>query len=109
MVKNHAKSSVLLLIAMLASSAFSVSEPQTDTEQDVAVETYDPPVPLEKENPRYPREALKQGIEGWVTLHYMVSPSGSPYEVEVVDSSGNKSLERAAKRAAKSINTNLPR
>ena len=101
MVKNHAKSSVLLLIAMLASSAFSVSEPQTDTEQDVAVETYDPPVPLEKENPRYPREALKQGIEGWVTLHYMVSPSGSPYEVEVVDSSGNKSLERAAKRAAK--------
>lgn len=101
MVKNCAKSSVLVLIAMLASSAFSVSEPQTDTEQDVAVETYDPPVPLEKEKPRYPQEALTQGIEGWVTLHYMVSPSGSPYEVEVVDSSGNKSLERAAKRAAK--------
>ena len=51
MVKNCAKSYVSLLIAMLGSSAFSVSEPQTDTEQDVAVETYDPPVPLEKENP----------------------------------------------------------
>ncbi len=103
MVKNHAKSSVLLLIAMLASSAFSINETETDTdtEQEVAVETYDPPVPLEKENPRYPREALKQGIEGWVTLHYMVSPSGSPYEIEIVDSSGNKSLEQAAKRAAK--------
>ena len=101
MVKNCVKSSVLLLITMLASSGFSVTEPETDTEQEVAVETYNPPVPLEKENPRYPREAVKQGIEGWVTLHYMVSPSGSPYEIEIVDSSGNKSLEQAAKRAAK--------
>lgn len=101
MVKNCAKSYVLLLIAMLGSSAFSVSEPQTDTEQDVAVETYDPPVPLEKENPNYPRDAQLAGIEGWVTLHYMVSPSGNPYEIEVVDSSGNRSLERAARRAAK--------
>ena len=89
MVKNCVKSSVLLLIAMLASSAFSISETDTDTEQEVAVETYDPPVPLEKENARYPQEAVTQGIEGWVTLHYMVSPSGSPYEIEVVDSSGN--------------------
>ena len=101
MVKNCAKSSVLLLIAMLASSAFSINETDTDTEQEVAVETYDPPAPLEKENPKYPREAVTQGIEGWVTLHYMVSPSGSPYEIEIVDSSGNKSLEQAAKRAAK--------
>ena len=101
MVKTCAKSSVLLLIAVLASSAFSVSEPETDTEQDVAVEIYDPPVPLEKRNPSYPRDALRAGIEGWVTLHYMVSPLGSPYDIEVVDSSGNKSLERAAKRAAK--------
>ena len=101
MVKNCVKSSVLLLVTMLASSGFSVTEPETDTEQEVAVETYNPPVPLEKENPRYPREAVKQGIEGWVTLHYMVSPSGSPYEIEIVDSSGNKSLEQAAKRAAK--------
>ena len=101
MVKNCVKSSVLLLVTMLASSGFSVTEPETDTEQEVAVETYDPPVPLEKENPRYPREAVKQGIEGWVTLHYMVSPSGTPYEIEIVDSSGNKSLEQAAKRAAK--------
>ncbi len=101
MVQNCAKFSMLLLIAMLASLAFSVSEPETDTQQVVAVETYDPPVPIEKENPRYPLDALRKEIEGWVTLYYMVSPSGSPYEIEVVDSSGNKSLERAAKRAVK--------
>ena len=100
MVKSGAKSSVLLLSASLVTSAFSALDASTDTRQVVTVETYDPPVPLKKENPRYPQDALRRGIEGWVTLHYMVSPSGSPYEIEVVDSSGNKSLERAAKRAA---------
>ena len=61
MVKNCVKSSVLLLITMLASSGFSVTEPETDTEQVVAVETYNPPVPFEKEDPSVSRDALKNG------------------------------------------------
>ena len=101
MLKRYANSFVPLLTAVLVMSAFATSESDTDTRQNVAIETYDPPEPLDKETPRYPLDARRDGIEGWVTLHYMVSPSGSPYEIEVVDSSGNKSLEREAKRAAK--------
>ena len=101
MVKNCVKSSVLLLITMLALSAFSVSEPETDTDQEIAVETYDPPVPWKKR--QISAGSRNTGYREWVTLHYMVSPSGSPYEIEVVDSSGNRSLERAAITRSKKV------
>ena len=90
--EHGAKSSVLLLIAVLASSAFSVSvHLETDTEQVVAVETYvilrDP---LEKQT-RVSTRRSQNEIEGWVPPFITrFRASGSPYEIEIIDSSGNK-------------------
>lgn len=53
-------------------------------------------VPIHKETLRYPREARKQGREGWVVLSYVVSKEGEVVDPIVVDSSGQKDFENAA-------------
>ena len=62
---------------------------------------YSPPIPIKKANPRYPARARARGIEGWVQLHYMVDPSGNTYDIEIVGSNGDQSIERAAIKAAR--------
>ena len=62
---------------------------------------YSPPVPTKKAIPKYPARAQARGIEGWVQLHYMVDPSGNTYDIEIVDSNGDRSIERAAIKAAR--------
>jgi TonB family protein len=74
----------------------------TETEnQQLAVDVYYPPVALNLPHPIYPLRALQDGIEGWVRVHYMVDPAGNTYDIEVVDSSGHGSIERAGLKAAK--------
>lgn len=67
----------------------------------VDVKVYSPPELIEHSKPRYPRQALSRGIEGWVTMQLMVDTKGNTYDIEVVDSNGNRFLELAAVRAAK--------
>ena len=90
--------SVLTLLVLAASFGWGNPSQVDNGEVDVAV--YSPPVPFEKANPRYPRKALSRGVEGWVTMHYMVDPKGKTYDIEIVDSNGDRSLENAAVRAA---------
>jgi protein TonB len=47
--------------------------------------------------PRYPRQALRQRLEGTVTLRVLVDEQGWPKEVEVERSSGHRELDRAAR------------
>jgi len=48
--------------------------------------------------PSYPREALMAGVEGTVVLKVLVNVDGTPLEVEIQRSSGNRRLDDAAKR-----------
>lgn len=48
--------------------------------------------------PTYPREALMAGAEGTVVLKVLVDVDGTPLEVEIQRSSGNRRLDDAAKR-----------
>ncbi|MGH8505600.1 MAG: energy transducer TonB, partial [Stenotrophobium sp.] len=50
--------------------------------------------------PIYPRRALRDGIQGTVTLLIHVNENGVPIKVEVVKSSGNFDLDNAARNAA---------
>lgn len=47
--------------------------------------------------PTYPRDALRDAIEGTVMLRVLVDVDGRPLDVQVERSSGNRSLDRAAR------------
>jgi protein TonB len=47
--------------------------------------------------PTYPRAEIRSGIGGIVLLRILVDVDGRPLEVVVLDSSGNKNLDRAAR------------
>ncbi|NUS39366.1 MAG: energy transducer TonB [Lysobacter sp.] len=47
--------------------------------------------------PAYPRDALRDGVEGSVLLKVLVDVDGRPLDVQVARSSGNRSLDRAAR------------
>lgn len=48
--------------------------------------------------PPYPRRALRAGTEGTVLLEVLVDVDGHPLQVDVVGSSGDRELDRAAQR-----------
>lgn len=50
--------------------------------------------------PQYPRKAMRDGIEGKVTVLITVDEKGIPTEAKVVKSSGNFDLDNAARSAA---------
>ena len=54
-----------------------------------------------KENLNYPKQAIKKNIQGRAICHFIVEKDGSITNVEVVRSSGNKSLDKAAIRVIK--------
>ena len=47
--------------------------------------------------PRYPRQAVRAGLEGTVTLRVLVDEQGWPRSVEVERSSGHRELDRSAR------------
>lgn len=47
--------------------------------------------------PAYPRDALRDGVEGTVLLKVLVDIDGRPLDVQIERSSGNRSLDRAAR------------
>lgn len=48
--------------------------------------------------PPYPRRALRAGVEGTVLLEVLVDIDGRPLTVDVIGSSGDRELDRAARR-----------
>ncbi len=53
--------------------------------------------------PRYPESEKSGRKEGWVQLNMMIDAKGKPYEVTVIDSSGDAALEQAAIRGVNQL------
>lgn len=51
--------------------------------------------------PQYPPEEARRGITGTVTVSLSYDPNGNVLDVQVIKSSGNRNLDRAAVKAAK--------
>ena len=59
------------------------------------------PIPTSQPAPRYPRNALRAGIEGTVQVQVDVGPDGVPTSVALAAGSGNRELDRAAMDAVR--------
>lgn len=67
--------------------------------------------PIVRVNPKYPMDALRNGIQGWVRLAFDISDIGEVINVKVLDSEPKRVFDKAAKQAlrkwkyrAKSVN-----
>ncbi|TQV86599.1 energy transducer TonB [Aliikangiella coralliicola] len=56
-------------------------------------------IPMVVIEPRYPRKAAMEGIEGWVRFQFTVAPDGTPKDVEVLDAKPKRVFERDARKA----------
>lgn len=56
-------------------------------------------IPMVIIQPRYPRKAAMEGIEGWVKFKFTISPDGTPKDVELIDAQPRRVFERDARRA----------
>lgn len=75
------------------------TEPPTSTTEDVSQPL--PGVRLEYDRapaPAYPRDALREGVQGTVMLQVLVDVDGRPLRVDVQHSSGDRRLDTAARR-----------
>ena len=55
--------------------------------------------PLVRMEPKYPAEAARAGIEGWVKLMFSIDISGQVSDIEVLDAQPPRVFDREAKRA----------
>lgn len=85
----HGTLTVLLLICFAHGT--QAAEPAA-----VAVEVFKGPKAIRTPGPAYPESERVVGNEGWVHVNFMIDPRGKPYEVAVVESTGNKAFEKAA-------------
>jgi protein TonB len=53
---------------------------------------------LQAPAPAYPRDALRDGVQGTVMLQVLVDVDGRPLDVQIQHSSGNRLLDNAARR-----------
>lgn len=57
--------------------------------------------PLYRIAPKYPTKEARDGVEGWVQFSFTVTPYGFIEDIELLNSSGNKSFIREAKKVIK--------
>ena len=58
-------------------------------------------VPLVRVDPNYPPRARQQGIEGWVTLRFTITPVGTVSDVSVIKARPPSVFDREAVRAVR--------
>lgn len=87
----------LLLSLCLFSSTILANEPLKAELIDTVINAK----ALSRIEPKYPVSAARNGQEGWVKLSYVIDVEGSVVDPVVEDSSGVKSLEKAAINAIK--------
>ena len=56
-------------------------------------------IPIVRINPIYPRDAAMNGIEGWVTLEFTITETGTVKSPKVIDSKPPRIFNREAMRA----------
>ncbi|RVU40659.1 TonB family protein [Rheinheimera riviphila] len=59
------------------------------------------PSPIVRINPKYPVNAAREGIEGWVQLRFSVDATGSVTDIEVIAAQPQRVFEQEAIRALK--------
>lgn len=55
--------------------------------------------PIVRVDPRYPNDAAREGIEGWVELQFNVDKTGSVTDVNVIKAQPKRVFDSAARRA----------
>jgi protein TonB len=56
-------------------------------------------IPIVRIEPQWPREALIQGIEGWVRVEFTIREDGSVADARVIEAEPRRIFDRAALRA----------
>ncbi|GAL15403.1 ferric siderophore transport system periplasmic binding protein TonB [Vibrio astriarenae] len=59
-------------------------------------------MPLYRVEPRYPPNALRRKLEGYVVMKFTIDPTGKPTDIEVVEANPPRVFEREAMRALRS-------
>ena len=90
----------LATAAVLLTTANAQAPEGTSSTEAVAVEVFNAPQGIDLKPPEYPIGERFDENEGWVTMNFMVDPSGKPYEISVADSTGNKRFEEIAVKTA---------
>jgi protein TonB len=55
--------------------------------------------PISRFEPRYPPQASRDGIEGWVKLRFSIDTDGSVTDIEIIESQPKRIFDREAKKA----------
>ncbi|NUS61949.1 MAG: energy transducer TonB [Lysobacter sp.] len=92
--------------AIVVEESTELAPPPTPPDTAIFVESVTPPGPLAGASleyvsaspPPYPKDAPRRGIEGTVMLEVLVDVDGRPLDVRVQTSSGNRSLDEAARK-----------
>jgi TonB family protein len=58
---------------------------------------------LNKLEVQYPQRALQESVEGWVELSFLVGPSGTVGNVQVINASPPRTFEQSAIKAVKAL------
>jgi len=61
-----------------------------------------PPRPIQRTTPKYPRNARKKGVEGYVTLSLLINEGGKVQDVMIVESHPPSYFDDAAQKAVQS-------
>ncbi len=56
-------------------------------------------VPVRQDAPAYPADFANTGQEGWVRMHFVVTPDGRAIDPLIIDSSGGAAFENEARKA----------
>lgn len=56
-------------------------------------------IPVKQAAPGYPAGLIRSGQEGWVRMHFVVTPAGKAIDPIIIDSSGGAGFEEEARKA----------
>ncbi len=92
--------SISLLLLSICNCSSQIGSRDIANETPVIYEDWDtPPELLYHVPPKYPKEELKDGIEGRVTLRLMISSNGKVLDAQVISSEPTVSFGPAAQEA----------